>query len=161
MRTEGPRAKISEGGREESTSGLSRPSQVLLVSPGGNWSTGERPSCLLSTMLSRKSSGDSRMHALSPLPGDIIPSLLSSDVMKSLAPPWSVTSGCLEPSPATVIFINRPANAHRHARRNTGSRRELHTNLCTQHSQAFVTQRGATAEARGIKSGQSTAVPWP
>lgn len=137
--------------------GVSQTSQFLLVSPRGNWSIGSAQAVCCArnakqevsteqfavhTMLNRKSARNSRTHTSSRLSCYIIPSLLGSDVVKSLAPPWRVTSGCLEPFRATIIFINRPVNGHRHTCRN-GDTREKHSSLCTQCSRVLVTQLGA------------------
>lgn len=123
VRTESPHAETGEGGREENIlwGCVSQTNQFLLVSPEGKQSGDERPSCLLGTQCQAENrQGDGRTSALSPLSSHIIPSLLSSDMIKSPAPPWSVTSGCLEPLQATIIFINRPANAHCHPCRSVG-----------------------------------------
>lgn len=161
MRSESPHAKTGEGQREESILGVSRTSQFLLEETGASVSS--QAVCWAHNAKQEVSRGqqDPRIVPAPRLHSYVIPSLLSSDVTKSLAPPWSVTSGCLEPLQATIIFINRPASAHHHICRDSGCQRKLHSNLCTQCSQVLVTQLGAVAEARGLKSGQSTAVPWP
>lgn len=132
VRTKSPHAKTGEGGREESIlRGVTNQSVSPCV-PQETGASGVPRLFVVHTMLNRKPAWNSRTHASSRLSCYIIPSLLGSDVVKSLAPPWRVTSGCLEPLRATIIFINRPVNAHRHTCRNRGRQCKKHSSLCTQ-----------------------------